>query len=87
MKRRRKSNKIEVIERGLGREKCDGLAWIGESRIELEKNLGPKARLSTAIHELLHLCDETISESKVLKYEKIIADTLWEEGYRRVELE
>jgi len=82
-----KRRKIEVIERGLGREKCDGLAWIDEDKIEIEKSLCGRERLLVLVHELVHLCDETISEKNVLKYDQLIGGTLWDLGYRLVELE
>ena len=88
MKRRhRTSNKIEVVERRLGREGCDGLAWIGENKIEIHTDLEGKERLGVVVHELIHLCFEKASETSVLKAEKIIRDTLWEQCYRRVEID
>lgn len=82
----RKGNKVEVIERGLGREKCDGLAWIGENLIEIDKNLVGKDRLGVILHEIGHLAFPNASETQILKFEKMARDTLWDLGYRHVEL-
>lgn len=88
MKRKRKkpARKISVIERPLGRERVYGLAWIGEDKIEIDKKLKGKAHFSTCLHECLHLFAPDASETKVLEYEKLIANALWELGYRRVDL-
>ena len=86
MKRRRKSHKVKVIERRLGREKSDGLAWIGENKIEIHTDLEGKERMGVIAHEVAHLAFPKASENSILKFEKMIRDTLWDQGYRRVEI-
>lgn len=85
-RRRRKSNKIEVIERRLGREGCDGLAWLGENKIEIHTDLPIKERLFVICHEVAHLAFPEAKESEILRFEKMIGQTLWDQGYRKVDL-
>ena len=77
-------SKIKIVERKLGRENCIGLYDEDNSKIELEIRLKSKERLLVLIHELLHHCFKNLSEKEVLKYEKIIGNALWEDGYRRI---
>lgn len=81
-----RTKKVEVVERGLGREKCDGLAWIDENKIEIDKNLVGKERLGVIIHELAHLAFPDKSEKAILAFETMAKNTLWDMGYRWVEI-
>lgn len=85
MKRHRKSNKIEVIERRLGREGCDGLAWLGENKIEIDPRQDSKEYMDTCIHESLHIIWEDIKESEIRIAAKRITDVLWRQGFRKIQ--
>lgn len=82
---KKKKRKIKVIYRKLAREKVWGLAYFEHDIIEIDSRLNKKRLLSTILHEGLHLANESLSESTVLKMEKILADLLWQEGYRKVD--
>lgn len=49
----------------------------------LERDLGKRVGLETAIHEALHACDWRANEEKVTGTAKDIARFLWNLGYRR----
>lgn len=75
---------VKVIERKLGRERRWGWAWE-HGKIEIDSTLKGKKRLSTLCHELIHLICPEKSETQVLKDEKLFANTLWNENYRKVD--
>jgi len=80
-----KKKKIKVIYRKLAREKAWGVAWHDHDIIEIDSRLSKKPLLSTLVHESLHISNQSLSESTVLRMEKIIADILWRQGYRKVD--
>lgn len=80
-----KKNKIKIVERGLGREGVWGFCYKEDNLIELDKNLMGKRRLMVLCHELVHKIAPDMSESAVLKAERILGNALWSQGYRRVD--
>lgn len=83
-KKKSKTNKIQIIEKKLGRERADGMCFIGENKIIIDERLRGKNRLFCLCHEVIHaMFGEKLSEKEVLKYEKIIGNALWEQGYRK----
>lgn len=81
-----KSKKIVLQVRGLGREGADGICWMDENLIEIDKRLKGKERMGVIIHEIAHLGFPDASELEILKFEKIAREVLWDAGYRKVEL-
>lgn len=79
------AKKIKIVERKLGREKALGQYWQGEGLIEIDPRQAPKEILSVIVHELLHVAMENATEDEVLRIEKIMAEALWNAGYRKVE--
>lgn len=81
------SAKIEtVIERKLGREKADGLAWHykGDKLIEIDPRLSPQDYMETLIHEKLHLMFPKMTEKQVLANSRKLQKFLWKYEFRRV---
>ncbi len=76
--------KITVIEKKLGREKADGVAFIEEGLTFIDPRLRarPRHMLKIEIHESLHHCDPAMQESKVKRLSAGIAADLWKRGYR-----
>lgn len=74
--------KVEIIERKLGREKALGQAW--NDLVEIDPRQDPKEYLDTAIHELLHIAQPELSESKVVQISRLISSKLWKLGFRRI---
>lgn len=89
-KLKNKRKKVLVEYKSLGtdskKRKICGYAYIGENRIEIEKKSTAKEQLRFISHELIHLAFPDAKESEVLRAETIIACTLWNEGYRKVNL-
>lgn len=80
----KKKNKVQIIEKKLGRSGVVGQCWE-YGRIEIDERLMGKERFFTIIHELTHYCFQDATERQVLKAEKIMGNVLWAENYRRVE--
>ena len=80
----KKIKKIKVIYRKLGRENAFGLSLEDESLIEIDSELNPRKTLFVTVHEAAHLALPELSESKILRLEKIIGKVLWQEDYRKV---
>jgi len=74
--------KVEIIERKLGREKALGQAW--DDLVEIDPRQCSKEYLDTAIHELLHIAQPELSESKVVRVSRLISSKLWKLGFRRI---
>jgi hypothetical protein len=74
--------KVEIIERKLGRERALGQAW--DDLVEIDPRQCSKEYLDTAIHELLHVAQPELSESKVVRVSRLISSKLWKLGFRRI---
>ena len=74
--------KVEIIERKLGREKALGQAW--DDLVEIDPRQCSKEYLATAIHELLHIAQPELSESKIIRVSRLISSKLWKLGFRRI---
>lgn len=81
----RRKKKVKVVERKLGREGAWGLCWSDGNLIEIDPRQKGKKRFSTLVHEGLHKCFPGLSEAQVIQAEKLMADILWNDGYRRVD--
>lgn len=85
-----KKKRVKVEYKSLGtdskKRKICGWAYIGDNRVEIEKNSTAKELLRFLVHELSHLSFPDATESEILRAERTIALTLWNEGYRKVNL-
>lgn len=78
----RKSNKIKLVYRKLGRERAYGQA---DDFIELDPRLKGKKHLEILNHEAFHVLFPHLTEEEVIKKSIILTNTLWGEGYRRID--
>jgi len=76
--------RIKITERKLHRHKADGLAWVGDGRIEIDPRLDEKYRLEVLVHELLHHMHPEWVEEEVERHGEWLGKILWRQGYRRV---
>ena len=77
--------KIKLEDKRLGREKAHGLAFHGESKIQIDPTQCSKMRLDTVLHEGIHILDPNLSELKVRAYANRLAELLWKDRWRRLE--
>lgn len=78
----KKPNRIKVIYRKLGRERAYGQA---DDFIELDPRLKGKKHLEILVHEALHCLFPALDEDKIIKKSITLINTLWYEGYRRID--
>lgn len=79
-----KHHRIKVTEEKLGRQKALGIVEFGkEVRIRIEQRQNGLRKLDAHIHELIHLADWDMPESKVIKMATYLAKGLWKYGYRK----
>lgn len=78
--------KVKVIERKLGRERAMGLSWIGENTVEIDERLTGKDKFVTYIHEYWHQLFPDKTEEAVEEESQKMADFLWDNGFRKVDL-
>lgn len=81
MKSSQKRIKIKYVK--LGRHKIWGHA--DSYPLELDERLKGKKHLEILIHESLHYLYPTASEEEIIKKAVLLTNTLWHEGYRRVD--
>lgn len=77
---------IKVVNRKLGKEQANGLAWVDERLIEIDPRLTGYEHFYTLIHEIIHVQNPKWSEIKVQGHSKQMADILWEHRYRRIDI-
>lgn len=87
-KKLKKRRKLAIIEEEIlissQGEDLWGEAYKGCNVIRLLKGMDERRRQSVLLHELLHLAVPEATERRVEKMEKLLADCMWEQGYRRV---
>lgn len=76
--------KIKVVYKKLGRDKAWGRSH-GEGSIEIDSRLKGKKLIEIIFHECLHELFPKLSEDEVIKKSILLTNTLWHEGYRRVD--
>ena len=76
---------IETVEKFTENASLLGPNSLGKTLQVIDSTLKGKKRLSTLCHELIHLICPEKSETQVLKDEKLFANTLWNENYRKVD--
>ena len=80
----RKPRKIKIIYRKLGREKAWGLA-SSDGIVEVDESLRGKKHFEILTHEILHILFPRATEDEIEEKSIILINTLWHEGYRRVD--
>ena len=76
---------IRLRDRKMGRENAMGMAHYGKTPIvELDPRLGQQERLSTLVHELLHIVFPDLTEDQTLVCEQRIASVIWHDRWRRL---
>ena len=76
---------IKVIYKKLGRTKSWGWAHSINDTIELDIRLKGKKHLEILTHEAIHILYPEIEEDEVIKKSILLTNTLWKEGYRRID--
>lgn len=76
---------IKVIYKKLGRQQAYGITWK-DGRVYIDSRLKKKDQLETLVHEILHCVFPEYEEEEIDKRAKIISDTLWNEGFRKVDI-
>lgn len=80
----RKRKHIPITYRKLGKEKAFGMAH-SEGVIEIDERLKGKKQLEIIIHESIHILFPRLSENKTIEQSIILTNTLWKQGYRRID--
>lgn len=79
-----KHHRVKVTEEKLGRQKALGIVEVGKHvKIRIEQRQNGLRKLDAHIHELIHLADWDMPESKVRKMATYLAKGLWKEGWRK----
>lgn len=83
---RKKTKKVKVVWRPLGREQAWGMATPDPEHplIEMDPRLSAPRELETLTHEALHIAFPDMSEKEVDRAGKVVSRVLWQENYRRV---
>jgi hypothetical protein len=77
---------MKVVYRKLGKEKAWGQAHIDSNTIEVDPRLKGRKKMEILIHEAIHLLNPEMSETKVLEQGRKIANLLWKQNFRQVDL-
>ena len=67
----------------LGRENIHGLADVYP--LLIDERLKGKKELEILLHESLHYLFPKLSEEQIIKFSVILTNTLWHEGFRKVD--
>ena len=78
---------MKVVYRKLGKEKAWGKAHIDSNTIEIDPRLNGRKKMEILIHEALHILNPEMSETKVLEQGRKIANVLWKQHFRQVDLQ
>jgi hypothetical protein len=81
-----KQKSLKILEVKLGREKAVGQTYYDGS-IQIDPRQSPKERMDTIAHETIHTINPELSEDEVIYLSNVISNTLWKDGYRRIEME
>ena len=77
---------IYINYKKLGREKRDGQAWKDDRVIDIDPRLKGFDLLETLVHEIQHVQFPKWGEHMVIGRSKELAELLWQQGYRKVDL-
>lgn len=77
---------MKVVYRKLGKERAWGQAHTDSNTIEIDPRLKGRKKMEILIHEALHILNPEMSETKVLEQGRRIANLLWKQHFRQVDL-
>lgn len=77
---------MKVVYRKLGKERAWGQAHTDSNTIEIDPRLKGRKKMEILIHEALHILNPDMSETKVLEQGRKIANLLWKQHFRQVDL-
>lgn len=77
---------ITITYKKLGRSGAHGLAWDQEREIQVDIKLTGEDLLETIVHEIMHCQNPKWPEIKIIGHSKELAELLWQQGFRKVEL-
>ena len=82
-----KHSRIKVTEAKLGRENVLGMVddppYKKTVTLKIDSKQNGFRKMDSLTHELIHLFDPTIRETRVRKMATYLAKGLWKEGYRK----
>jgi hypothetical protein len=81
----RKKKRISVSYKKLGKTQAWGWAYHEDGRIEMDERVKGKKHAEILTHEILHVLFPNLSEKEVEAKAIVFVNTLWHEGYRRVD--
>lgn len=79
----KKRRSIKVVYSKLAKTKAWG--WCHEDYVEIDMRLKGKKLAEITIHECMHYLFPELSEEEIEKKSILLTNTLWNEGYRRVD--
>lgn len=77
---------MKVVYRKLGKERAWGQAHTDSNTIEIDPRLKGRKKMEILIHEALHILNPEMSETRVLDQGRRIANLLWKQHFRQVDL-
>ena len=75
-----------ITYKKLGRKSALGLAHVDTGEIEIDSRLEGFQLLYVIVHETMHVQNPRWSELQVEGHSKEMANILWKEGFRKVDL-
>jgi len=95
---RKKTKKVKVVWRPLGKERAWGQAYTDPKapKIEIDPRLSPRREIETIVHEALHIAlpqytahppkskEYRKGEAEIDRIGKVVSRVLWSQNYRRV---
>ena len=82
-----KHNRIKVTDERLGRQRAHSIVddppYQKTVKIRIDPRQNSLLKLDALIHELLHLFDHEMSETKVRKMATYLAKGVWKQNYRK----
>jgi hypothetical protein len=78
-----KPRKIKVVYAKLGRDRAWG--YYNDGTVYIDERLKGKKHLEICLHECLHHLFPDASEEEVIRKSVLLTNTLWKEGYRRID--
>ena len=81
-----KNKPIIITYRKLGREQAHGLAYKEDREIVIDNRLKGIELLETIVHEALHIQHPRFAEIKIIGHSKELAELLWKQGYRKIDI-
>jgi hypothetical protein len=80
-----KPRRIKVVYKKIGQTKAWGWAYLKKNMIEVEERLKGKKQMEIIIHECMHILFPDAEEEEVETKAAALTNTLWHEGYRKID--